>query len=192
MRLGAEAREVERLMATLEAEVKAAIRDVSDYPKKGFVGFKDLTTLWKEGPLTKRTVDALYEYSKGKKLDKVVGIEARGFIVGAPLADRLGIGFIPGRKLGKLPSRKLSVDYKLEYGKDGLEIHSDAISKDDRVLIVDDLLATGGTANAARILVEKMGGMVVGFAFIVELTYLKGRDKLGGYEIYSLARYDSE
>lgn len=192
MRLGAQAREVQRLMAPLEDEIKRAIRDVPDYPKKGFVGFKDLTTLWKDGPLAKRTVDALYEYAKGMRLGKIVGIEARGFIVGAPLADRLGIGFVPGRKIGKLPSQKLSVDYKLEYGKDGLEIHSDAISKGERVLIVDDLLATGGTSNAARILVEKMGGKVVGFAFIVELTYLKGREKFAGYEIHSLASYETE
>ncbi|MDV3244660.1 MAG: adenine phosphoribosyltransferase [Nitrososphaerales archaeon] len=179
-------------MPSLEQEIGRAIRNVSDYPKKGFVGFKDLTTLWKDGPLAKRTVDALYEYSKGRRPDKVVGIESRGFIVGAPLADRLGIGFVPARKPGKLPASKISIDYALEYGKDGLEIHADAISKGERVLIVDDLLATGGTSNAARVLVEKMGGKVVGFAFIVELTYLKGREKLVGYEVHSLVRYDTE
>jgi len=179
-------------VVSLDEEVGRTIRNVSDYPKKGFVGFKDLTTLWKNGPLAKRTMDALYEYSKGKLPDKVVGIEARGFIVGAPLADRLGIGFVPARKPGKLPSSKMSIDYELEYGKDGLEIHSDAISKGDKVLIVDDLLATGGTSNAAKVLVEKMGGKVVGFAYIVELTYLKGRQKLAGYEVHSLVKYDKE
>lgn len=179
-------------MPSLEEEVGRAIRNVSDYPKKGFVGFKDLTTLWKDGPLSKKAVDALYEYAKGKRPDKVVGIEARGFIVGAPLAHSLGVGFVPARKPGKLPSGKVSIEYKLEYGQDGLEIHTDAISKGERVLIVDDLLATGGTSNAARVLVEKMGGKVVGFAFVVELTYLKGREKLVGYDVYSLVKYDTE
>ncbi|MDA4128688.1 MAG: adenine phosphoribosyltransferase [Thaumarchaeota archaeon] len=172
-------------------ELKAAIRNVPDYPKKGIV-FRDLTTLWKDGPLFKRTTDALFEHYKRKKVEKVVGIEARGFIVGAPLSERLGVGFVPARKSGKLPSRKLEANYELEYGKQGLEIHEDAISRGERVLIVDDLLATGGTSLAATRLVEQLGGSVIGFAFVVELAFLRGREKLSKYEVYSLVRYDTE
>jgi adenine phosphoribosyltransferase len=173
----------------LETDVKRAIRTIPDYPKKG-IPFKDLTTLWKNGKLTRRVTDAMEKKWQGAKLDKIVGIEARGFIVGAPLADRLGIGFVPARKVGKLPSSKVSVQYELEYGKQGLEMHTDSISKGDRVLVVDDLLATGGTSRAAGMLVERMGGKVVGFAFVAELRSLKGRRKLTGYEVYSIARYD--
>lgn len=178
-------------MPGLEDEVARSIRNVNDFPKKGFRGFKDLTTLWKDGPLAKRTMDAMYQYAKKKSPDKVVGIESRGFIVGAPLADRLGVGFVPARKPGKLPSSKVGVEYKLEYGTDGIEIHRDAIAKGEKVMIVDDLLATGGTSEAAKKLVEKMGGRVIGFMFVVELTYLKGRKKLAGYDIYSLVKYES-
>jgi adenine phosphoribosyltransferase len=179
-------------MPSLEEEVGRAIRNVDDFPRKGFVGFKDLTTLWKNGPLTKRSVDALCEFAKKKRPDKIVGIESRGFVVGAPLADRLGIGFIPARKPGKLPAIKVRVDYQLEYGMDGIEIHSDAISKGERVVIADDLLATGGTSDAAKQIVEKLGGTVAGFAFVVELTYLKGRERLAGYDVYSLVKFDKE
>ncbi len=179
------------MTSSLEGDLKTTIRTVLDYPKKG-VPFKDLTTLWKDGQLMRRTTDALAEYCRDKGLDKIVGIEARGFIVGAPLADRLGIGFVPARKVGKLPSKTLRTSYELEYGQQSLEIHTDGITKGERVLIVDDLLATGGTSNAARILVEELGGEVVGFAFVVELGYLNGRSKLTGYEIHCLARYDSE
>jgi adenine phosphoribosyltransferase len=178
-------------MATLEQEIRRSIRVIKDYPREG-VSFKDLTTLWKNGPLTRRVTDALTSKWKDMKVDKIVGIEARGFIVGAPIADRLGIGFVPARKLGKLPSKKTSVNYELEYGREGLEIHSDAISKGDKVLIVDDLMATGGTARAAGALVEKLGGKVIGFAFVAELSYLKGREKLTEYEVHSLAKYSSE
>jgi adenine phosphoribosyltransferase len=191
MRNGAEACEDERLTASLERRLTKSIRIVHDYPKKG-ISFKDLTTLWKDGALSRKTTDALVERYKKEKLDKIVGIEARGFIVGAPLADRLGIGFVPARKLGKLPSKKLSTTYELEYSKQGLEIHADGIEKRERVLIVDDLLATGGTASAARILVEKLGGKVVGFAFVAELRSLKGREKLAGYKVNSLVEYDTE
>jgi adenine phosphoribosyltransferase len=176
---------------TLEEQVKRAIRTVPDYPKKG-IPFRDLTTLWKDGRLSGRVMDALVAKWKGKKIDKIVGIEARGFIVGAPLADRLGIGFIPARKVGKLPATKVSVNYELEYGRQGIEIHTDGISKGERVLIVDDLLATGGTSNAAGTLVERMGGKVVGFAFVVELSSLGGRQKLAGHEVFSIARYEKE
>jgi len=173
----------------LEADVKRAIRTIPDYPKKG-IPFKDLTTLWRNGKLTHRVIDALEKKWKGARLDKVVGIEARGFIVGAPLADRLGVGFVPARKVGKLPGSKVSMNYELEYGRQGLEMHTDSISKGDRVLIVDDLLTTGGTSRAAGTLVERLGGKVVGFAFVTELSSLKGRKKLSGYEVYSLAKYD--
>jgi adenine phosphoribosyltransferase len=189
MWVGLGPREVVRLMTSLESEVKKAIRTIPDYPKKG-IPFRDLTTLWKNGELTRRVTDALVKRWKGKKIDKIVGIEARGFIVGAPMADRLGIGFIPARKVGKLPGTKLSVNYELEYGRQGLEMHKDAISKGDRILVVDDLLATGGTSKAAATLAERMGGKVVGFAFVTELRKLNGRRKLAGYDVYSIAKYD--
>jgi len=177
---------------SLEEEVSRSIRNVDGFPKKDFKGFKDLTTLWKDGPLTKKVNDALYQFAKTQAPDKIVGIESRGFVVGAPLADRLGVGFVPARKPGKLPSDKLRVDYQLEYGKDGIEMHSDAISNGERVMIVDDLLATGGTSAAARQLVEMTGGKVIGFMFVVELTYLNGRDKLAGYPIFSLVKYEAD
>jgi adenine phosphoribosyltransferase len=174
----------------LDGQLRKAIRDVPDYPKVGIV-FKDLTTLWKDGPLTRRVLDELEGFCRSKSPNKIVGVEARGFIVGAPLADRLGVGFVPARKTGKLPTSKVTVDYSLEYGKQGLEMHSDGIVKGDRVVIVDDLLATGGTSEAAKRLVEKLGGEVAGFAFVAELTYLKGRERLGGHEVFTIARYDS-
>jgi adenine phosphoribosyltransferase len=176
-------------MGKLEADVKKAIRTIPDYPKKG-IAFKDLTTLWRNGALTRRVTDALAERWKGEKLDKIVGIEARGFIVGAPLADRLEIGFVPARKVGKLPGAKVSVNYDLEYGRAGLEIHLGSILKGDRVLVVDDLLATGGTSKAAATLIERIGGKVVGFAFVTELGSMRGRRKLAGYEVFTIARYD--
>jgi adenine phosphoribosyltransferase len=178
-------------MDTLEWKARRAIRTIPDYPKKG-IPFKDLTTLWKDGKLTREVLDALEKRWKGEKVDKVVGIEARGFIVGAPLADRLGVGFVPARKVGKLPSAKLSMNYELEYGRQGLEIHKDAVSEGERVLIVDDLLATGGTSRAAAALVEKLKGVVVGFAFVAELGYLGGRRKLEGREAYSIVNYETE
>jgi adenine phosphoribosyltransferase len=174
-----------------EEEIRLAIRNIPDFPKKGVV-FRDLTTLWKDGRIMKMSIDALCAHWSKKPIDKVLGIEARGFIVGAPMADRLGVGFVPARKVGKLPSLRLRMDYELEYGKEGLEVHSDAISKDERVLIVDDLLATGGTSGAAMALVEKLGGIVAGFSFVAELAFLHGRDKLAGHEIYSLVKYESE
>ena len=177
------------MTGSLEADVKRAIRTIPDYPKKG-IPFKDLTTLWRNGGLNRRVTDDLVKRWKKAKLDKIVGIEARGFIVGAPLADRLGIGFVPARKVGKLPATKVSVNYELEYGRQGLEMHSASISKGDRVLVVDDLLATGGTSRAAAALVERLGGEVVGFAFVTELKPLNGRLKLSGHEVYSIAKYD--
>lgn len=176
-------------MGTLGEDVERAIRIIPDYPKKG-IPFKDLTTLWKNGRLNRRVLDALEKRWEGERLDKIVGIEARGFIVGAPLADRLGIGFVPARKVGKLPAKKLSVYYELEYGRQGLEMHADSISKGERVLIVDDLLATGGTSKAAATLVEKMRGKVVGFAFVTEVRGLRGRRKLAGYRVHTIAKND--
>lgn len=178
-------------MARLDEDLRHAIRNIPDYPKKGVV-FRDLTTLWKDGRMMRRTTEALLRQWKEKKPEKIVGIEARGFIVGAPLACDLGIGFVPARKVGKLPAQTLRANYELEYGREGLELHSDSISKGEKVLIVDDLLATGGTARAARILVEKLGGEVVGLGFIAELSFLKGRDKLLGYDVRSLVKYESE
>jgi len=177
-------------LITLEQEIRRDVRTIRDYPRKG-IAFKDLTTLWVNGRLERKVTSAFVAMWKNRDIDKIVGIEARGFIVGAPIADRLGIGFIPARKVGKLPGRKMTVEYELEYGKEGLEIHTDAILKGDRVLIVDDVLATGGTAKAAGVLVEKLSGKVAGFAFVTELGYLKGREKLAGYEVQSLARFNS-
>lgn len=174
-------------MGSLGRDVEKAIRIIPDYPKKG-IPFKDLTTLWKDAKLNGRVLDALERRWKKEKLDKIVGIEARGFIVGAPLADRLGVGFVPARKVGKLPGKKLSVNYELEYGRQGLEMHSDSIVKGDRVLVIDDLLATGGTSRAAATLVEKLGGKVVGFAFVTEVRGLNGRQKLAGYDVYTIAK----
>ena len=176
-------------MSGLERDVKRAIRTIPDYPKKG-IPFKDLTTLWRDGRLTRRVIDALAKRWEGVELDKVVGIEARGFIVGAPLADRLGLGFVPARKVGKLPASKVSVNYELEYGRQGLEMHRDSVSKGDKVVVVDDLLATGGTARAAATLVERLGGKVAGFAFVTELRSLEGRRRLSGYDVYSIAKYE--
>jgi len=177
------------VMGTLSKEVERAIRIIPDYPKKG-IPFKDLTTLWKNGKLTKKVNDAMEKKWKRSNLTKIVGIEARGFIVGAPLADRLGIGFVPARKVGKLPGSKVSIYYDLEYGRQGIEMHTDSISKGDRILIVDDLLATGGTSRAVATLVERMGGKVVGFAFVTEVRGLSGRRKLRGHEVYSIAKND--
>ncbi len=171
--------------------IKAKIRTIQHWPKKGIM-FRDITTLIKDPEGLKETIDLLYERYKDKKIDKVVGIESRGFIFGAPLAYLLGTGFVPVRKPGKLPAECVSEEYTLEYGKDKIEIHKDAIEKDDRILIVDDLIATAGTADAARKLVKKLGGELVECAFIVELVDLKGRDKLIGEKIYSVVAFEGE
>ena len=178
-------------MVTLAKKLEKAIRTVPDYPKKG-INFFDLTTLWKDGALSREVIDALEARWKGEKIQKIAGIEARGFIVGAPLADRLGIGFVPVRKAGKLPAPHIGVSYALEYGKQGIEMHADAIERGEKVLIVDDLLATGGTASAAASMVEKLGGKVVGFTFVAELGFLGGREKLGNNPVYSLVNYAKE
>ncbi len=161
---------------------------VPDWPKEG-IQFKDITPLMDHGPAFKSAVDDIVEYAKDKDIDVIVGPEARGFIVGCPVAYALGIGFAPVRKEGKLPREVIRVEYGLEYGKDILTMHKDAIKPGQRVLIVDDLLATGGTMDASIRLVEQLGGVVAGLAFLVELTYLDGRDKLKGYDVLTLMQY---
>lgn len=172
-------------------ELKKHIRSVKDFPKPGIL-FRDITTLLDEPEILKLTLAELFNQCKGLKINKVAGIEARGFIFGGMLAEKLNVGFVPIRKPGKLPAATIKETYYLEYGSDSVEIHSDAISKGDRVLLHDDLLATGGTARAAANLIEKLGGKVVLISFIIELSFLKGRDKLMGYNIKSLVDYDSE
>jgi adenine phosphoribosyltransferase len=174
-----------------ESEFKAAIRRIPNFPKKGII-YRDITTLWKDGRLLRKCTDVLYEHYKDVRIDAVLGIEARGFVVGAPLAERLGVGFIPLRKPGKLPGAKISESYELEYGTATLEIHLDAVEKGESILIVDDLIATGGTALAAAKLVEELRGKVAGFAFVAELSTLNGRDALKGYDVFSIVKYTSK
>lgn len=165
------------------------IRDITNFPKEGIV-FKDLTPLLKDPVAFKTATEALYQDVKGKKIDKVVGIESRGFFFGALLADKLSAGFVPVRKLGKLPYKTVQAGYALEYGMDILEIHEDAIQEGDLVLLHDDLLATGGTAKAACELIEKSKGTVVHISFLVELAFLKGREKLKPYDVSSVIQFD--
>lgn len=172
----------------MEKELKKIIKDVPDFPKQGII-FKDLTLVFQNKKVFKNTIDFLYKKFKNKKIDKIVCVEARGFLIGAPLAFKLGVGLVPVRKPGKLPRETYKVEYSLEYGTDALEIHKDAISKGEKILIVDDLLATGGTVGAVAELVEKAGGKVTGIAFIVELDFLKGREKLKKYKIFSIVHY---
>ena len=169
------------------APLKAAIRDVPDFPKAGIV-FKDITTLLKDPALYRQTIDLLADLCAGLPCDKVVAIESRGFILGGVLAERLRAGFVPVRKKGKLPAVTRRHVYDLEYGTDTVEIHEDALSPGDRALVVDDVIATGGTAQAAGKLVEALGATVSAFVFLVELTFLKGRAKLEG-DVRSLIRY---
>lgn len=171
-------------------QLKQLIREVPNFPKDG-INFYDITTLLKDASGFKQTIDALTEPYKGQQIDTVIGIEARGFIFAPALAYHLGAGFVPVRKPKKLPAEKTAISYALEYGEDILEIHTDAIGAGHRVLIADDLLATGGTAKAVVDLVEGLGGKVVGLAFVVELEFLPGRAKLDGYEIHSLLKYQS-
>jgi adenine phosphoribosyltransferase len=171
-------------------DLKKLIREVPDYPKPGIL-FYDLTTLLQDGPGLHMLIDQLCGHYDGAHVDAVVGVEARGFIFAPALAYRLNAGFVPVRKPKKLPRKTVSITYQLEYGTDTLEIHQDAIKPGQRVLISDDLLATGGTAAAAAALVRKLGGEVVGAAFALELTFLNGRAKLPGLDVFSLLRYDS-
>lgn len=170
--------------------LRKLIREVPDFPKPG-INFYDITTLLKDPTGLKQTIDALAEQVEGMGIDTIIGVESRGFIFGTPLADRLGKGFIPVRKPKKLPAETVSISYDLEYGTDTLEMHKDAVGEGHRVLIVDDLLATGGTARAVADLVEQVGGKVAGLLFVVELDFLGGRSKFDGYEVRSLINYDS-
>jgi adenine phosphoribosyltransferase len=169
-------------------DFRSSIRTVEDWPKKG-ISFKDITTLLKDGRLLKEAVKEMAAPFKDDKIDLVIGPESRGFIFGAPVATELGAGFIPVRKKGKLPSRTVSVSYELEYGTDTLEMHEDAIKKGQRVLLVDDLLATGGTIYAVAEMCERMGAKITGAAFMIELEFLNGRDKLRDKRIHSLVKY---
>jgi len=170
-------------------DLKKLIREVPDYPKPGIL-FYDLTTLLKEKKGFRLLIDRLCDHYKSHTIDVVAGIEARGFIFAPALAYRLGAGFVPVRKPKKLPAKTASISYALEYGTDTLEVHEDAIGKGSRVIICDDLLATGGTAAATAQLVQKLGGKVEGAAFAVELTFLNGRSKLSGIDVFSLIQYD--
>jgi len=169
-------------------DYRALIREVPDFPKPGIL-FYDITTLLKDARAFSAIADELTARYKGQRIDKVVGIESRGFIYGGTLAQRLNAGFVPVRKPGKLPADSFEVKYSLEYGSNSLAIHRDAIGKGERVLIVDDLLATGGTAAATVTLVRQLGGEVIGLDFLVELRGLKGRDKLAGYPVHSTILY---
>lgn len=169
--------------------IKEKIGIIENFPKEG-ISFKDITTLIGDGEGLRESVDAIVEHLKDKNIDLVVGPEARGFIFGVPVAYALGAGFVPVRKPGKLPGETVSVDYALEYGTDSLQIHKNAIKKGQRVAIIDDLLATGGTIEAVAKLVEIAGGEVVSMDFVIELTELNGRAKLDGYDVMSLVKYD--
>ena len=169
-------------------DLKQFITDVPDWPKKGIL-FKDITTLMDNGTAFKYATDQIVDYARDKKIDIVVGPEARGFIIGCPVAYALGLGFAPVRKEGKLPRETVKVQYGLEYGQDVLTMHKDAIKPGQRVLITDDLLATGGTIEASIKLVEELGGIVVGIAFLIELGELEGRKKLEGYDLLTLISY---
>ena len=172
-------------------ELITTIRNVPDFPKKGIV-FRDITTLLKNKEAFHRFIELMVERYKNERIDKVVGIESRGFIGGAALAYVLSAGFVPIRKPGKLPADKIRQEYQLEYGTDAIEIHRDAIGKGERVLLHDDLLATGGTILAACKLVEQLGGTIVGLSFLIELSFLQPRKRLSPYDIFSLISYDSE
>lgn len=176
-------------LATNCEQLKALIREVPDFPKKGIL-FYDITTLLKDKLGLATLIDALAEYYLAKQVDLVLGMEARGFIFGPALAYRLNAGFVPVRKPGKLPAETSKVSYDLEYGSNTLEIHKDAIQKGQRVIVVDDLLATGGTAEATAKLAKSLGAEIAGLGFVVELDFLNGKDKLKPYDVFSLLHYD--
>jgi adenine phosphoribosyltransferase len=169
-------------------DLASMIRDVPDFPVKGIL-FKDITTLICDGEAFRRAVDAMEERFRGTEIDLVAAIESRGFIFGAPLAYKLGVGFVPVRKPNKLPAETIRQEYSLEYGTNVLEVHKDAVKPGQKVLIVDDLLATGGSVRATIDLVEQLGGKVVGVAFLIDLTFLKGMEKLQGYDVFSLIQF---
>ena len=169
-------------------ELKNYIRDIPDFPKKGII-FKDITTLLQDKQAFACAIDALADKFRDKQIDLVVAVDARGFILGGAVSHKLGTGFVPVRKKGKLPYKTNSVTYALEYGSDTLEMHDDAVKPGDKILIIDDLLATGGTIKAAVDLINKAGGKIIGIGFLIELTFLKGIEKLKGYPVYSLIKY---
>jgi adenine phosphoribosyltransferase len=171
------------------AALRAKIRDIKDFPTEGIL-FKDITTLLKDGPAFRAVVDMLAANYANDRIDVVVGIESRGFIFGGAVAHQRGAGFVPVRKLGKLPGKTIEVEYELEYGRDALAMHEDAVQPGQRVLAVDDLLATGGTMAATLRLVQQLGGKVIGVAFMIELAFLKGREKLKDYPLHSLIVYE--
>jgi adenine phosphoribosyltransferase len=171
------------------ADLRAKIRDIKNFPTEGIL-FKDITTLLKDGPAWRFAVDSLASHYHGERVDIVVGVESRGFIFGGAVAHQLQAGFVPVRKVGKLPGPTIEVEYELEYGRDTLAMHEDAIAPGQRVLAVDDLLATGGTMAATLRLIQQLGGRVVGVAFMIELAFLRGREKLKSYPIHSLIVYD--
>ena len=171
------------------AELRAKIRDIRDFPTEGIL-FKDITTLLKDGPAFRRVIDLLADRYQQERVEVVVGIESRGFIFGGALAHQLNAGFVPVRKLGKLPGKTIEVEYELEYGRDALAVHEDAIRPGQRVLAVDDLLATGGTMAATLRLIEQLGGHVVGVTFLIELAFLHGREKLKNCPLHSVIVYD--
>jgi adenine phosphoribosyltransferase len=173
-----------------ELDLKTLIREIPDFPKPGIL-FYDITTLLKDSAGLRAVIDRTVEHFQGKKIDAVVGVEARGFIFAPALAYHLGAGFVPVRKPKKLPAEVERCSYDLEYGQDTLEIHRDAVGEGHRVLIADDLLATGGTAGAVVKLVETLGGQVAGLSFVIELDFLNGRERLAGYDVFSLLQYKS-
>ena len=175
----------------MTADLSHYIRSIPDFPKKG-IDFKDVTTIWKDPTGFQLAVDQFVKKYSGLKIDKVVGIESRGFVFGAALALRLNAGFVPVRKKGKLPASVISEEYVLEYGTDVVEIHKDAVQKGEKILLHDDLLATGGTMNAAAKLITKLGGDIVGISFLIELSSLQGRKKLEPYEVFSLILFEGE
>src|SRR5262245_24783083 len=173
----------------LAAELRAKIRDIKDFPTEGIL-FRDITTLLRDGPAWAAVIDQMAALYRTKRVDLVVGVESRGFIFGGALAHELKAGFVPVRKRGKLPARTIEEEYELEYGRDVLAVHEDAIRSGQRVLVVDDLLATGGTMAATLRLVERLGGVVAGAAVLIELAFLKGRERLKDYAVESLIVYD--
>ena len=170
-------------------DLKRFIRDIPDFPKKGIL-FKDITPLLRDAGALAQTIEALAEHHRGDRIDAVAAVESRGFIFGCALALELNAGFIPMRKPGKLPYSTVSESYSLEYGADSIHVHDDAIQKGDRILVVDDLLATGGTSSAAINLVARLGGEVVGASFIIELSFLGGRARLGSVPVFALINYE--
>ncbi len=169
-------------------DLKKLVRDIPDFPKPGII-FKDITPLLGSGKYFRRTIKAFEDSVSNIEVNKILGAEARGFILAAPLAIKLKAGFIPARKPNKLPFQTISQSFALEYGTDSFEIHTDSILKNENILIVDDVLATGGTAEAMAKLVEQLGGKVVGFRFLIELTFLKGIEKIKNYDVHSLIKY---